>query len=100
VAPSRTGGEIGIMVRAAGESLVIDVSDDGPGFDGHAIAVGHGLDNLRGRLEVLFGGAGRLTIARREERTVVTVSLPLRTAATPPGVARGAPRGVPGGVPI
>ena len=88
------------MVRAAGASLVIDVSDDGPGFDGHAIAVGHGLDNPRGRLKVLFEGAGRLTIARREERTVVTVSLPLRTAATPPGVARGAPRGVPGGVPI
>jgi sensor histidine kinase YesM len=99
VAPSRNGGEIRVAVRAAGEALVIDVSDDGPGFDGHAMAVGHGLDNLRGRLEVLFEGAGRLSIARREERTVVTVSLPLRTSATPPGVARGAPRGVPGGVP-
>jgi sensor histidine kinase YesM len=95
VNPSRTGGEIRIMVRAAGEALVLEVSDDGPGFDAHAIAVGHGLDNLRGRLAVLFEGAGRLSIARREERTVVTVSLPLRTSATPPGVAWGAPRGVP-----
>jgi LytS/YehU family sensor histidine kinase len=46
VAPSRTGGEIRVAVRAAGEALVLEVSDDGPGpgFDGQAIAAGHGLD--------------------------------------------------------
>ena len=99
VAPSRTGGEIGIMMRVAGERLELEVSDDGPGFDDQAIPAGHSLENLRDRLAVLFEGAGRLSIARRQERTVVTVSLPLRTAAAlppvAPGVARGAPRGVP-----
>ena len=87
VAPSRNGGEIRVIVRAAGERLELEVSDDGPGFDGHTIAPGHGLDNLRDRLAVLFEGAARFTIARREERTVVTFCLPLRTVATPSGVA-------------
>jgi len=93
VAPSRNGGEIRVTVRAPGERLELEVSDDGPGFDGQAIAAGHGLDNLRDRLAVLFGGAGQLTIARRGESTIVTVCLPLLTAAQPPGVPRSAPRG-------
>jgi two-component system sensor histidine kinase AlgZ len=89
VDPSRNGGEIRVAVRAAGEALVLEVSDDGPGFDGQAIAAGHGLDILRDRLAVQFEDAGRLAIARCEKRTVVTVCLPLRTLATPPGVAPG-----------
>jgi two-component system, LytTR family, sensor histidine kinase AlgZ len=93
VAPSRNGGEIWVAVRAAGEALELEVSDDGPGFDLQAIPAGHSLDNLRDRLAVLFEDAGRLLIARREERTVVTVCLPLLTAATPPRVPRSAPRG-------
>ena len=104
VAPSRTGAEIRVAVRAPGEGLELEVSDDGPGFDGHSILTGHSLENLQDRLAVLFEGAGRIDFARRGERTVVTVYLPHRTVATPPGAAPGlSPVITPGvtpGVPI
>jgi len=89
VAPSRQGGEIRVVVRASGERLELEVSDDGPGFDAQPIPPGHGLENLRDRLAVLFEGAGRLDVARRAERTVVTVCLPLGKALARPVVAPG-----------
>src|ERR1017187_5716008 len=93
VARSRNGAEIRVVVRTDGEALLLEVSDDGPGFDDQAIPAGHSLENLRDRLAVLFEGAGRLAIARHGELTVVTVCLPLRTLAPPPGAAAGvAPR--------
>lgn len=87
VAPSRQGGEIRVAVRAAGDLLVLEVSDDGPGFDARAILPGHGLENLRDRLAVLFEGGGRIAIARAGERTVVTVCLPHRTVGAQPAVS-------------
>jgi sensor histidine kinase YesM len=87
VAPSRHGGEIRVVVRAAGARLELEVSDDGPGFDAHSIPPGHGLENLQDRLAVLFEGAGQVDFARRGERTVVTVCLPYRKVEAQPGVA-------------
>jgi sensor histidine kinase YesM len=76
VAASRGGGEIGVSARVEGGSLILAVSDDGPGFDLRALKEGHGLENLQERLEALFDGAGRLEIARRDNRMVVSVTLP------------------------
>src|SRR5271157_2098773 len=73
IAASRQGGEIRISARLEPGGLVIAVSDDGPGFDLRALKEGHGLENLQERLTALFDGEGRMEIARREGRMVVSV---------------------------
>jgi signal transduction histidine kinase len=60
VAPSRTGGAITVGAAVAGGVLTVSVSDSGPGVGAGSIVPGHGLDNLRSRLEVLFADRGRL----------------------------------------
>ncbi len=76
VATSREGGEIRVSARFEEGSLVLTVSDDGPGFDLRAIQEGHGLENLQERLSALFDGDGRLELARREGRMTVSVAVP------------------------
>jgi sensor histidine kinase YesM len=76
VSKSRQGGEVRVVARLAHERLLLEVSDDGPGFDAGALKKGHGLENLQERLTALFEGSGKLDIARRDGRTVVSVSVP------------------------
>lgn len=76
VAASRQGGEIRVSARIESGSLLLEVIDDGPGFDLRAIKEGHGLENLQERLAALFDGAGRLGFAHREGRMVVSVEVP------------------------
>jgi sensor histidine kinase YesM len=59
--PQAAGGTITIDARAAGTVLQVDVADDGIGLDPYADD-GVGLANIRERLQLLFGGAARLTI--------------------------------------
>ncbi len=54
----------------------LEVIDDGPGFTVDAIAPEHGLGNLAGRLELLYGSAGRLDVTRSGEKTIVRILLP------------------------
>jgi len=76
VAPSRHGGEIRVSARMAPGGLLLEVSDDGPGFERPSVRQGHGLENLQERLAALFDGAGRLEFARRGDRMVVGVVVP------------------------
>jgi LytS/YehU family sensor histidine kinase len=76
VSANRFGGEIRVAARLGAENLRLEVSDDGAGFDKAALKPGHGLDSLQDRLAVLFDGAGRLEMTRREGRMVVSVSVP------------------------
>jgi sensor histidine kinase YesM len=78
VAPNRHGGEIGVAARLESGCLLVEVSDDGPGFDRNSLQQGHGLENLHERLTALFDGEGRLEIARRGGRMVVGVAIPQR----------------------
>ena len=71
------GAEISISARRdQSQTLIIEVLDDGPGFSLDAIAPEHGLGNLIARLELLYGPAGRLEVARKGEKTAVRLSLP------------------------
>jgi sensor histidine kinase YesM len=77
VASRLDGGAIQIRVRADNAELRLEVEDDGPSFSEEAIRPGHGLDNLRRRLDALFAGRAVLEIDSGSDRTVVRVRLPL-----------------------
>ena len=86
ISPCRAGGAIHIAALSRDAVLELAVWDNGPGFDSESIVAGHGLDNLRTRLSVLFGEMGTLRIAQRGEHTAVVLAMPLRMA--PDEVAR------------
>jgi sensor histidine kinase YesM len=71
VAVRREGGEVRIAARRTDTGLELAVADTGPGFDVGAAPPGHGIDNLLGRLEVLFGDAAVMDTAGAEVRIVV-----------------------------
>lgn len=70
------GGRIAIAARRHTGGVWLEVWDDGPGFDAESIPPGHGLDNLRARLVVLFGGDAKLRVHARDGGTCVGVYLP------------------------
>ena len=76
ITPRRAGGEFAITASLANARLCIEVCDTGPGFDVAAIRAGHGLDNLVGRLDALYGDAARLNVLRRDGWCVVQMILP------------------------
>jgi two-component system, LytTR family, sensor kinase len=81
IARSPAGGTVAITIERTDVTLRVSVADDGPGFDdrGHG-PEGHGLENTRARLRVLYGGDASLTVSKRPDRgTVATLVLPLRT---------------------
>jgi sensor histidine kinase YesM len=76
VAPDRQGGEVRVRARREGDHVRIEVADTGPGFSMDAVPAGHGLDNLRGRLVLMFGGAQSLRADRSDGWTTVSFLVP------------------------
>ena len=74
---------IGAILRD--DMCELTVTDDGSGFSLVEISPDHGLANLIGRLELLFGESARLTVDRIENNTAVKISVPIADAS---GVAR------------
>ena len=72
IAKRREGGEILVRAERRGATLVITVTDDGPGIPAGSTLPGHGLDILRGRLDALFPKDAKLEMAGSE----VTITLP------------------------
>lgn len=80
IAPRSAHGRITIGAHRLGPNLVLTVTDDGPGVPAGGNGTGLGIPNTRGRLQRLYGSAGRLDLARAPggQGTVVTVTLPFR----------------------
>jgi len=78
IAPQRGGGEFVVSGSAADGLLRLEVADNGAGFDLTQVRAGHGLDNLVGRLDALFGANARLNVRRRDGWCVVEMVLPLK----------------------
>ncbi len=76
IAPDRRGGEIRVLAQRTDGRLQIEVSDTGPGFSLDSAQPGHGLDNLRNRLAMLFGNTADLQVTRRDDWTTVRLLLP------------------------
>jgi two-component system sensor histidine kinase AlgZ len=59
--------------------LELTVTDDGPGFSLADISADHGLGNLVGRLDLLFGQAAQLNVRQAHGKTTVSITVPAET---------------------
>lgn len=79
VAPLSSGGVVAIEVRRDGDGLHVSVSDTGRGFqnNGHP---GVGLENVRKRLQLSYGGAAQLDIYSGPQGSTVSMLIPVSAA--------------------
>jgi LytS/YehU family sensor histidine kinase len=80
-----SGGTIAVRVSRSGETLRIDVTDDGPGApsDVDVFAAGIGLSATRDRLRLLYGDAHRFDAGNQGGGFAVSIAIPYRRAVTP-----------------
>jgi signal transduction histidine kinase len=78
-----------IEVRVEGEGLVVQVRDDGRGFDPLAAMNGHGLASMRDRAQRM---GGRIVVAAESHGTAVTLEVPLAKTPLGPRTAQAPPR--------
>jgi LytS/YehU family sensor histidine kinase len=77
IEPKVEGGRVDVRARTDGDSLLLEVSDDGLGFGAVTRGGGVGLANLRERLAAHYGERGRLSIEDGRPGTRVRLTLPL-----------------------
>jgi signal transduction histidine kinase len=75
----------GVLIRVhayrSGDAVLIDVTDDGPGFEPASVTAGHGLDNLHGRLRALYGDRATIVFDRRDRAMTVRLRVPIANNA-------------------
>ena len=76
IAPRREGGRISVRAAARDGRVLIEVEDDGPGFDPETVPGNHGLALLRQRLALAYGERATVQIHSEPGRTVVRVEIP------------------------
>lgn len=76
VSARRKGGYIAVSAFKDGDRLLLQVSDDGPGFPTNELPAGHGLSNLQERLKALFGSDADLLMISQDTGSTVTVQVP------------------------
>jgi ligand-binding sensor domain-containing protein/signal transduction histidine kinase len=75
-------GRVAVAIDVADDRLLLQIRDDGKGFDTAASADGHGLETMSRRARDL---GGRLTIVSRPgEGTALTAELPMKRQARRP----------------
>jgi hypothetical protein len=83
IAPQRGPGWIAVTTGRSGDSLIVQVRDNGLGLNGSDPLHGEGigLANIRSRLEQLYGDRSALLIRERGSGgTLVELRIPFRTA--------------------
>lgn len=84
VSARRAAGHIDVRARREANSLVVEVRDDGEGFDPGDVKEGVGLGNTRHRLAELFGKGHKFEIDRiaRDQGggSIIRVTVPWQTA--------------------
>jgi len=82
VATKLEGGQIRISALEQDGQLVLSVWDSGPGFTMGEIPAGHSIDNLCARLKSMLGEKARVSVARQQDGSTVTISLPAMSSLT------------------
>jgi LytS/YehU family sensor histidine kinase len=78
VAERSQGASIQVKCAQQDSGLQLTVIDDGLGFSLAEISPDHGLGNLVGRLELLYGDAAQLNVRREEDKTIVSITVPAK----------------------
>ncbi len=76
VAAREEGGRIWVRGSRIGGRCILEVIDDGPGFDGETKGAGYALENIRQRLATNYGAAHEFVISRVDGRTIVRIAVP------------------------
>lgn len=89
IEPVPKGGQVNILARREGDSLVLEVCDDGAGLQTASASStkgqGLGLANVRDRLASLYGAGAALSVQQRPEGGVsARMTLPWATAEVTP----------------
>lgn len=77
VAGGRPAGvSLEVQARRFGGNVIVFVKDDGPGFSEGSMKAGHGLDNLQGRLQAIYGDRAGLEFLRDAGSMIVRLRVP------------------------
>jgi two-component system LytT family sensor kinase len=79
ISPLSAGGTVAIEARRDTNGLNVRVSDTGRGFQATG-EPGVGLENVRRRLELSYGGAAQLDIYSGQQGTTVSILIPVLAA--------------------
>jgi len=81
--PKAEGGTLKVKAEIVHGKLAVTVADTGLGFGRAATAgTGVGLNNIRERLQLLYGNKGSMTVAENSPSgTVVTLTVPYQAQA-------------------
>ena len=78
IAPSVEPGFVRVTAACRGEELHVRVENSGGSPPGASAGAGVGLQNVRRRLEICYGGSASLDLAFLDRETVVELALPAR----------------------
>jgi len=70
------GVTLQIQAKRFDRNVVVFVTDNGPGFAEDSIKASHGLDNLQGRLRVIYGDRAGLEFLREPGSMIVRLRVP------------------------
>lgn len=75
--PAKEGGEISVRAEREGAAVRISVCDTGEGVSVNSSGGGIGLENIRKRLELAYGGRGRLSFEENSPKGIrVVIEVP------------------------
>jgi LytS/YehU family sensor histidine kinase len=81
--PSLSGGEVLVQGRRNGDSVMISVIDSGKGMNELSPGNGIGLENIKKRLDLLYGGRARLVFEENRPSGVkAVIVIPYETDAS------------------
>jgi LytS/YehU family sensor histidine kinase len=85
IEPAGDGGTVRVTVRCEGDKLMVSVDDTGVGLgNAHTAGTGAGIQNIRARLQSLFGSAAHLVLEPRAPRgTHAAIEVPLNLLSRP-----------------
>jgi hypothetical protein len=87
IEPASDGGTIRVSVHCTADTLKLWVDDTGIGLgNAHTAGTGAGIQNIRARLQSLFGSSARLVLESRTPRgTHAAIEVPLNLLSRPAG---------------